>query len=215
MPTQASQQPNPQVGPQPGQTPAEDRHAAILSQIRGAFAEKGFDGTSMQDLARAAGISVGNFYRYFPSKAAIVEALIARDMEVLEQGFAQIHAAPDPVVAARAMFRAQITEATTTDCQIWAEVTATSLRKPEIAALARQMHERLVEHLITICARAANIPPGLATEKFRPQAELILLLVKGSNLNRSFSGPHHDDLVVLLSGIVDRMMAELSTSGND
>jgi AcrR family transcriptional regulator len=29
----------------------------------------------MQDLARAAGMSVGNFYRYFPSKAAIVQAM--------------------------------------------------------------------------------------------------------------------------------------------
>lgn len=210
-PQSSAQQPGPSAGP-----PApEDRHAALLSLIRGAFAEKGFDGTSMQDLARAAGISVGNFYRYFPSKAAIVEALIARDMEVLEQGFAQIHAAPDPVAAARAMFHAQITQPSTIDCQIWAEVTASALRKPEIAALARQMHERLVGHLITVCARAAHIAPDLAAERFRPQAELILLLVKGSNLNRSFSGPHYDDLVTLLSDLVDRMLSELGTTGKD
>ena len=198
----------------PQDDPADDRGTAILSMIRSTFAEKGFDGTSMQDLARAAGISVGNFYRYFPSKAAIVEALISRDMEVLEQGFALIHAAPDPVAAAREMFRAQITQATTTDCQIWAEVTSTALRKPEIAALAQQMHERLVQHLVTICARAANIPATIAAEKFRPQAELILLLVKGSNINRSFSGPHHTELVALLSGIVDRMMDDLTPSRN-
>ena len=51
---------------------AEERSHEILASIRQAFAEKGFDGASMQDLARAAGMSVGNFYRYFPSKAAIV-----------------------------------------------------------------------------------------------------------------------------------------------
>lgn len=34
----------------------------------------------MQDLARAAGMSVGNFYRYFPSKAAIVQAMCGYDL---------------------------------------------------------------------------------------------------------------------------------------
>ena len=45
---------------------AEQRTLDILALVRVAFAEKGFDGASMQDLARAAGMSVGNFYRYFP-----------------------------------------------------------------------------------------------------------------------------------------------------
>ena len=44
----------------------EDRSTGILEAARRAFAEKGFDGASMQDIARAAGMSAGNFYRYFP-----------------------------------------------------------------------------------------------------------------------------------------------------
>ena len=36
--------------------PAEERSLEILASIRRAFAEKGFDGASMQDLARAAGM---------------------------------------------------------------------------------------------------------------------------------------------------------------
>ena len=56
--------------------PAHDsRIAEILALVRKAFVEKGFDGASMQDLARSVGMSVGNFYRYFPSKAAIVQSL--------------------------------------------------------------------------------------------------------------------------------------------
>ena len=53
---------------------ADQRSVEILEGVRRAFSEKGFDGASMQDLARACGMSVGNFYRYFPSKAAIVAA---------------------------------------------------------------------------------------------------------------------------------------------
>ena len=47
--------------------PADLRSAMILASVRRAFTEKGFDGASMQDLAREAGMSVGHFYRYFPS----------------------------------------------------------------------------------------------------------------------------------------------------
>ena len=70
------------------------RSAEILDSARRAFVEKGFDGASMQDLARAAGMSVGNFYRYFPSKAAIVAALITRDLDEVEQDFREILGAP-------------------------------------------------------------------------------------------------------------------------
>ena len=69
---------------------ADQRTAEILASARMVFAEKGFDGASMQDLARKAGMSVGNFYRYFPSKSAIVESLISQDMARLEQDFASI-----------------------------------------------------------------------------------------------------------------------------
>ena len=72
-----------------------------------AFAEKGFDGASMQDLARAAGMSVGNFYRYFASKAAIVQALIALDLEEMARDFLPIFASDDPIATMRQQVRHQ------------------------------------------------------------------------------------------------------------
>ena len=46
----------------PGHSPVHGtdsavRSADLLSRVKGVFAAKGFDGASMQDLARAAGIS--------------------------------------------------------------------------------------------------------------------------------------------------------------
>ncbi len=46
-------------------TAIDRRQMDILEAVHSTFVEKGFDGASMQDLARAAGMSVGNFYRYF------------------------------------------------------------------------------------------------------------------------------------------------------
>jgi len=67
---------------------ADIRSAGILSSVRQAFLDKGFDGASMQDLARAAGMSVGNFYRYFSSKSAIIHSLIEHDAELVQRDFA-------------------------------------------------------------------------------------------------------------------------------
>jgi AcrR family transcriptional regulator len=118
----------------------EARSHEILSRARTAFAEKGFDGASMQDLARAAGMSVGNFYRYFPSKDAIIESLILRDMEDLEANFATILASDDPLAALRLGIAGHVQQ---NDCDgeglIWAEITAAALRKPRIAELTGRM----------------------------------------------------------------------------
>ncbi len=47
---------------------ASKRALDILDQVKSVFALNGFDGTSMQDLAQATQMSVGNFYRYFPPR---------------------------------------------------------------------------------------------------------------------------------------------------
>ena len=48
----------------------------ILEGARRVFLADGFDGASMNDVARVAGVSKGTLYVYFPSKQALFEALI-------------------------------------------------------------------------------------------------------------------------------------------
>ena len=40
-------------------------------------------------------MSVGNFYRYFPSKAAIVEAMVRLDLAEIQGEFAEIQTSDD------------------------------------------------------------------------------------------------------------------------
>ena len=51
----------------------------ILDGARRIFLENGFDGASMNDITRAAGVSKGTIYAYFPSKEALFEELIRQD----------------------------------------------------------------------------------------------------------------------------------------
>lgn len=51
----------------------------ILDGARQCFVEQGFDGASMNDIVKAAGVSKGTVYAYFPSKEKLFEALVFQD----------------------------------------------------------------------------------------------------------------------------------------
>jgi AcrR family transcriptional regulator len=61
---------------------ARDNDGKALQILEGAlrvFLADGFDGASMNDIARAAGVSKGTLYVYFPSKAELFERLIRHE----------------------------------------------------------------------------------------------------------------------------------------
>jgi AcrR family transcriptional regulator len=56
----------------------------IMDGAHRVFMEQGFDAASMNEIARAAGVSKGTLYVYFPDKSRLFEAIV--EQEVLEQG---------------------------------------------------------------------------------------------------------------------------------
>jgi AcrR family transcriptional regulator len=60
-------------------TPAQ-RQAHILEAAHDAFAAHGFAAARVEDIARRAKVSKGTVYLYFPTKAALFEALVRRDI---------------------------------------------------------------------------------------------------------------------------------------
>ena len=53
----------------------DDKRQAILDAARGLFAEQGFHGTTIPEVARKAGVAAGTIYRYFDGKDAMVNVL--------------------------------------------------------------------------------------------------------------------------------------------
>jgi AcrR family transcriptional regulator len=60
----------------PVRLPSRVRRQAIVAAVRGTFAEKGFDGTTTRELARAAGVSEALLYKHFPSKESLYAAML-------------------------------------------------------------------------------------------------------------------------------------------
>jgi len=55
---------------------SEQRRQTIVEAVRSVFAEKGFDGTTTRELAKAAGVSEALIYKHFPSKQSLYAAML-------------------------------------------------------------------------------------------------------------------------------------------
>ncbi|WP_214325810.1 TetR/AcrR family transcriptional regulator [Nonomuraea sediminis] len=65
-------------------TDARRNHEQVLAAARAAFAEQGTE-ASLREVARRAGVGIGTLYRHFPTREALLEALLA-------DGFDRLHA---------------------------------------------------------------------------------------------------------------------------
>ncbi|MFI6981161.1 TetR/AcrR family transcriptional regulator [Embleya sp. NPDC050154] len=59
----------------PMRADARRNYERLLAQARVVFAEQGID-ASLEELARRAGVGIGTLYRHFPSRDALVEAVV-------------------------------------------------------------------------------------------------------------------------------------------
>lgn len=60
---------------------SQQRREEIFQAAHKCFLSRGFHATSMTDIAREFGMSVGHVHNYFPSKQAIIEGLIEQGIE--------------------------------------------------------------------------------------------------------------------------------------
>jgi AcrR family transcriptional regulator len=84
---------------------------AVLVAAAEALAKHGFEGANVNDIAARAGVSIGSLYQYFPTKEAIVAALIERHttraLDVLDDALAK--SAGEPLeVAVRTVVGAMV-----------------------------------------------------------------------------------------------------------
>lgn len=77
--------------------PRNERMAQILTVAGRVFAQRGFHSSSMEEIARGAGVTKPLLYRYFGSKDALYIAAIEQVGQYLTHGLTVIMAHPDPV----------------------------------------------------------------------------------------------------------------------
>jgi AcrR family transcriptional regulator len=70
------------AGERPLRADARRNREKVLEAARAVFSEQGRD-AQMDDVARAAGVGVGTVYRHFPTKEALIEALMVSAFEAI------------------------------------------------------------------------------------------------------------------------------------
>ena len=75
---------------------AEQRRAAILDAALEVFAEHGFNGASIDEIAQAAGVSKALIYEHFPSKRDLHVSLLERHVQEIFERLAAAAATSDP-----------------------------------------------------------------------------------------------------------------------
>lgn len=79
-----------------------DRRQEVLDAALELFAERGFDGTAVPEIAKRARVGAGTVYRYFESKEAIVNTLYRQHKQALTSS---ILGQLDPELPPREQFR--------------------------------------------------------------------------------------------------------------
>ena len=155
-------------------------------------------------------MSVGNFYRYFPSKAAIVQSMCGYDLAEIQGEFAEIQTSDRPMDCLRDRILTHFSEEAMKDGQLWAEITAAAIRKPEIGAAARQMEETIVSLLATIFAHATRRSVDEARVRYEGQSQMLVMLVKAMATRTAQCGPASPALAAQVVAIIDTILSHIS-----
>ncbi|MFJ3103483.1 TetR/AcrR family transcriptional regulator [Streptomyces sp. NPDC086835] len=130
---------------------ADERRETVLRTAIGAFAARGYFGTTTTEVAKAAGISQAYVYRLFPNKealfVAVVEHCFVRVRESLEAGAAAAKgSSPEAVLSAMGDAYARlISDNDLMLVQTHAQAAAVS--EPAVRDAVRAGYARLVEYV--------------------------------------------------------------------
>ena len=75
---------------EPKRERGKQRVAALIDAGAELFAAKGYEATTMTEIASRAGAAIGSLYQFFPSKEALAEALFNRFAERAAASFARV-----------------------------------------------------------------------------------------------------------------------------
>ena len=190
-------------------TDAEARRQQIVDAASACARRSGFHGASMADIAHTAGLSVGQIYRYFENKEAIIAAIVARDMAEMRDRYSELKDGETPVL------EAILTKCSTALDELYEvesaaltlEVVAEAARNPKVGAILqaadaeeREMQQELLREVI---------PPGCGEAEMIARGEVISMLFEGMTM-RGVNNPDgdRDAIARVLRSTLRHLLAE-------
>ncbi|HEY3697164.1 TetR/AcrR family transcriptional regulator [Phenylobacterium sp.] len=187
----------------------ESRRRQILDAASLCARRAGFHGARMSEIAQAAGLSVGQIYRYFESKEAIIGALIAQDVVDKRGRFAELERSGEPLGEAivngcsQAMDGGYGSERTA----LMLEVLAEASRNPQAAAVLRAADQSQRAFLLEVMRQVA--PPGCTDRELAARSEVLGMLFEGMAV-RAVANPDSDRVAIcaVVQSLLRRLISD-------
>lgn len=113
---------------------AQAQRERILTAAERCFIEHGFHAASMSTIATTAGMSAGLIYRYFDSKSAIIQAIVARQLEEKSRDLAALHSEKELGERVLKLFRGwKQADPAVMNAALFLEMSAQATRDSELA----------------------------------------------------------------------------------
>jgi AcrR family transcriptional regulator len=168
----------------------ESRRQQILDAACERVRQSGFHGASMADIAKAAGLSVGQIYRYFENKEAIIAAIVAQDLAEMRDKFAEMESRPGTLLDA---IEEHLPEGVDKcfdprRAALALEVVAEAARNPKVAAIVRAADEQ--ERALARTMMERDRRPEWSEAEFQARCEAVGMIFDGLLMR----GVNHPDI---------------------
>jgi AcrR family transcriptional regulator len=160
----------------PSRRRGHERVAALLSAASDCFVEKGFDGTTMTEIAARAEASIGSLYQFFPTKESVAEALITDHAQGLNERMERL-VAQTPGWSTEELAARLVRTFADYRKQHPAFVALVDVAGSLPSMLGRTIRQRMRDYLCQILAIHA---PGISAGELRPAAMVVQQLMKAA-----------------------------------
>lgn len=169
----------------------EARRQQILDAASDCVRRAGFHGASMADIAKAAGLSVGQIYRYFENKEAIIAAIVAQDLAEMREKFAELESQPGTLLDAVTEHMPEAVDKCydLSRAALVLEVLAEAARNPKVAAIVRAADHQ--ERALAKSMLERSRRPAWSDAEFEARSEVLGMLFDGM-IMRAVNNPTPD-----------------------
>ena len=160
---------------------AAQRRAKILEAALTCFLENGYHQTGVRDIAKRAGVSLGNLYNHFPGKHDVLVEIAALERADLEPFLKMLMKPGSPQAILEKFIKAYATYlAAPENVMLSIEISSEAVRKPDIGELFVTNREELVIALTSVIQR--GIEAGGFRKGLNPNeaSQLIIELIDAS-----------------------------------
>jgi AcrR family transcriptional regulator len=161
------------VGPK-----GEQRRAEILAAARRILVEDGYDRFVLREIATRTGVMLGNLQYYYPTRDALLEAVIRAEFAANQAEIAELAARDAPATARLATITRRLIEVWAREGgRVYAVMSFLALHHVRFRHLHREIYDAFYESLLPVLR---EIRPGARRAELVDTARLVTTVIDGA-----------------------------------